>query len=100
MITIKNYSDICGVGVGNDGHRIIKVEEYKYQYRIFVNNNGSNPDIEISLERIAMDAEYELWMWGADRITRRTIPIRIMMPKDDIKNKWILLEHIDELLSK
>ena len=100
MITIKNYSEICGMNVGTNGHRIYKVEEITHQYRIFVKNNGSTPGFEIALERLGMNDEHELWMWKLDRSSGRNLPIRLMIPKNDIKNKWILLEHLDELLSK
>lgn len=97
MITIKNYSEICGHNVGVNGHKIVGVDELPTQYSIIIYDN-KNPRFTICLERLGINGEYELWLRQPFRSVGNTK--RIMIPKKDIQNKWILLEHLDELLSK
>jgi hypothetical protein len=42
MITIKNYSEICGQHVGDEGHKIVGVDELPTQYSIICYDN-KNP---------------------------------------------------------
>jgi len=99
MITIKNYSEICGHKVGVNGHRIVGVDELPTQYSIIIYDNV-NPRFTICLERLGINGDYELWVRNVSPYTNHKIIKRLMIPKADIQNKWILLEHLDELLSK
>lgn len=99
MITIKNYSEICGLNVGTNGHKIVGVDELPTQYTIICYDN-KNPRFAICLERLGINGEHELWVRDVSQYTNHKITKRLMIPKDDIKNKWILLEHLDELLLK
>jgi hypothetical protein len=101
MITIKNYSEIVGNYISTDGHRIVGVDELPTQYSIIIYDNV-NPRFTICLERIGINGMYELWTRGAPpyrKNGRRGIE-RGFIPKEDIQNKWILMEHMDELLKK
>jgi hypothetical protein len=96
MITIKNYSEIVGNYISTDGHRIVGVDELPTQYSIIIYDNV-NPRFTICLERLEINGLYELWTRGKN--AGKGIE-RGFIPKGDIQNKWILMEHMDELLKK
>jgi len=97
MITIKNYSEICGMDIGNNGCKIVAVDELPTQYTIICYDN-KNPRFTICLERLGINGDYELWMRRPLWPSRKVNTKRMIIPKKDIQNKWILLEHLDELL--
>jgi hypothetical protein len=100
MLTIKNYNVINGRTIGNDGHKIVGVDELPTQYTIICYDN-KNPRFTICLERLCITGTYELWMrQPSPKPSRRVKTKRKFIPFSDINNKWILLEHIDDLLLK
>ena len=100
MLTIKNYSEICGMNIGYGGHIIVGVDELPTQYTIIC-YDSRNPRFAVCLERLGINGDHELWMRDVlPKPSRRVKTKRLMIPKGDIKNKWILLEHIDNLLLK
>jgi hypothetical protein len=100
MLTIKNYYEICGQHVGDEGHKIVGVDELPTQYTIILYDD-KNPRFTICLERLGINGDYELWIrQPSPKPSRRVKTKRLKIPKKDIENQWVLLEHMDELLKK
>lgn len=100
MLTIQNYKELIGDYVGNDGFSVVDVDELPTQYGITLQHIRKK-EIKMCLERLGKNVGYELWyVKKKSPISRRLITSRSFISKDDIKNKWILLEHMDELLLK
>jgi hypothetical protein len=50
---------------------------------------------------LGINGDYELWVrQPSPKPSRRVKTKRLKIPKKDIENQWVLLEHMDELLKK